>query len=270
VAQSPWRITPPATTSPAPSRPPRAQDIHARRALGPPGPGFSVALRAFRKSRCVGQGPARGYRSAQRQPKRVAASQSTARASAPYGHRICPPRVSAGVPELLLSHASERLPRGSRGARMSSKASARSTSSRQLPSSTSSTPSLRSCSSSAATACVERFVMPASGRRAGSWSRKGIRLRHPAAELCTGQIDGHVLDQPARSLVPGWILMHCRSGYARADMRRVAQPHAAAEAKPGGDRGYPAPHRWRSRQSVRRMRTSPIRRPSSPPPGSSS
>jgi hypothetical protein len=104
----------------------------------------------------------------------------------------------------------------------------------------------------------------------GSWSRKGIRLRHPAAELCTGQIDGHVLDQPARSLVPGWILMHCRSGYARAHMRRVAQPHAAAEAKPGGDRGYPAPHRWRSRQSVRRMRTSPIRRPSSPPPGSTS
>jgi hypothetical protein len=35
-----------------------------------PGPGFAVALRAFRKSRCVGQGPARSYRSAQRQPKR--------------------------------------------------------------------------------------------------------------------------------------------------------------------------------------------------------
>jgi hypothetical protein len=90
VTKSPWRITPPAGAPPAPSRRPCAQDIHARRALAPPGPGLAVALRAFRKSRCVAQGTARGHRSAQRQPKSAAASQSTARASTPYGHRICP------------------------------------------------------------------------------------------------------------------------------------------------------------------------------------
>jgi hypothetical protein len=124
VTKSLWRITPPATAPPAPSRRPCTQDIHARRALAPPGPGFAVALRAFRKSRCVGQGPARGHRSAQRQPKRAAASQSTARASAPYWHRICPSPGIGGRPGMLLSPASEHLPRGSRGACPSSGAGA--------------------------------------------------------------------------------------------------------------------------------------------------